>query len=97
MLQLRNLVSVAFVSLAMAACNAGKPQALVYHDSSISPGLSESVQELLETSPRNFNVTIVGPEEDVDITPELLNNVTIIAFPGGPGSSPFLDWDLIGC
>lgn len=61
---------------------ADQPEAFVYRGPTDDPDLSSAVGELLESSPRNFSVRYVGPD---DITPQNLQSVKVFAYPGGPG------------
>ncbi|EAT90838.1 hypothetical protein HBI56_216790 [Parastagonospora nodorum] len=58
--------------------------AVIYRGSKACDDCSESVGRLLKNSPFHFDVTYAGPEEPVDLSPELLSNADIYAYPGGP-------------
>jgi hypothetical protein len=64
-----------------------RPLALVYRGDAVCDDCSDAVAALLEKSPRRFNVTFCGPDEDVDLSPDLLAQAAVYAFPGGPGKS----------
>lgn len=55
-----------------------------YRGPAACDGCPESVAHLLKTSTSKFEVTYVGPNEDVDISEESLGNADIYAQPGGP-------------
>lgn len=78
---------VATASTAAASSGTHRPKALVYRGPAACEGCPESVKHLLETSASNFEVTFVGPKEDVDITAKSLNDAEIFAQPGGGGLS----------
>jgi hypothetical protein len=59
--------------------------ALVYRGTSACGQCPESVGRLLENCPYHFNVKYVGPDEDVDLSPELLSKANVYVYPGGPG------------
>lgn len=62
-----------------------RPRALVYRGPATTKGLPEAVAQLLESSPRNFDVAYAGPDEAVHISAESLSAVELYAQPGGPG------------
>lgn len=62
-----------------------RPRALVYRGPATSEGLPEAVAQLLESSPRHFEVQYAGPNEAVDISAEALRAVDLYAQPGGDG------------
>lgn len=62
-----------------------RPRALVYRGPAGHGDLSEAVAQLLESSPRRFEVQYAGPKEAVDVTRESLASVELYAQPGGPG------------
>lgn len=62
-----------------------RPRALVYRGPAGHSDLSKAVAQLLETSPRHFEVLYGGPKEALDITRETLSTVDLYAQPGGPG------------
>jgi hypothetical protein len=64
-----------------------QPQALVYRGPAACDGCPEAVAHLLRTSPSQFNVTFVGPNEDVDITNQSLGQADAYCQPGGGGKS----------
>lgn len=66
---------------------AAQPQALVYRGPAACEGCAESVAHILKTSASRFNVTYVGPNEDVDITSESLSKADAYCQPGGGGKS----------
>ncbi|CCE28894.1 hypothetical protein E4U22_001225 [Claviceps purpurea] len=61
-----------------------RPRALVYRGPAGHGDLSEAVAQLLESSPRRFEVQYAGPKEAVDVTRESLASVELYAQPGGP-------------
>jgi glutamine amidotransferase-like uncharacterized protein len=72
------------LGLIMAASAATqRPKALVYRGPSTCNGCPESVKNLLVTSPSNFEVSFVGPREDIKINADALSQVDVFAFPGG--------------
>ncbi|ODA81370.1 hypothetical protein RJ55_04335 [Drechmeria coniospora] len=82
-------LTLAVMGVAAATAASGpepprRPRALVYRGSSTSRGLPEAVAQLLESSPRNFEVRFAGPDEAVDVTAESLSAVELYAQPGGP-------------
>lgn len=60
-------------------------KAVVYRDARTAEGTAEAVAALLESCPQHFTTSFIGPDEDLDITPSNLKDVTIYAQPGGPG------------
>ncbi|KAL3588213.1 hypothetical protein FPOAC2_14112 [Fusarium poae] len=58
--------------------------AVVYRGPSACDGCPEGVAKLLKNSPYHFNITYVGPDEDVDLSPKLLSKANVFAYPGGP-------------
>lgn len=70
--------------LALPAVAAVKT-AVVYRGSNACADCSESVARLLRDSPYHFEIKYAGPDEAVDISPELLSQADIYAYPGGPG------------
>ncbi|GIZ36950.1 hypothetical protein CKM354_000041500 [Cercospora kikuchii] len=60
-----------------------RPRALVYRGPATSEGLPEAVAQLLESSPRHFEVQYAGPNEAVDISAGALRAVDLYAQPGG--------------
>lgn len=60
-----------------------RPQALVYRGPATCKGCPEAVANLLEFSPRHFEVHYAGPEEEIQINLENLQNVELYAQPGG--------------
>lgn len=73
--------------LAMPAVEAVRT-AVIYRGSSACDDCPESVGRLLENSPYHFKVRYAGPDEEVDLSPELLSQVDLYAYPGGPGQFP---------
>lgn len=75
------------ISSLAAAVKAGpeRPLALVYRGDAACEGCPEAVAALLEQSPRHFNVTFCGPGQEVDISPSILAQAAVYAYPGGPG------------
>lgn len=88
MLQLAKIIMLALVGTAIAEgeVQATTPRALVYRGPSACKGCPEAVQRLLQSSKFGFNVTFCGPTEDNKLTPELLAQAAVYAFPGGPGT-----------
>lgn len=90
MLGAKTSIAFAIANLAMASCTPrsadAQPHAVVYTGKSIGPSLSEDLGKLLEKSSRKFKVTLAGPNIPgaPEITPELLGQATLVAFPGGP-------------
>lgn len=78
-LSLLLLVMAQFIGPGAAA---DQPEAFVYRGPNDDPDLSKAVGQLLESSPRNFSVKYVGPD---DVTAKSLESVQLFAFPGGPG------------
>jgi hypothetical protein len=68
-------------------CFAAQPHALVYRGPAACDGCAESVAHVLRTSASRFDVTYVGPNEDVDITNESLSQADVYCQPGGGGKS----------
>ncbi|KAG5983344.1 hypothetical protein E4U43_006291, partial [Claviceps pusilla] len=64
--------------------SARRPRALVYRGPAGHSDLSKAVAQLLESSPRHFEVQYAGPKEAVDVTRESLASVQLYAQPGGP-------------
>ena len=62
-----------------------RPRALVYRGPSANVGCPEAVAQLLEASPRNFEVRYAGPNETIQISSETLKSVDLYAQPGGEG------------
>ncbi|CAJ0542412.1 Ff.00g000640.m01.CDS01 [Fusarium sp. VM40] len=60
-----------------------RPKAVVYRGPASSPGCPESLGQLLESSPSNFQVVYAGPNEPVDVI-EALKGATVYAHGGGP-------------
>jgi hypothetical protein len=80
------LLWIALMLLRADAQAAIRPKALVYRD---SPAVTceecpETIARLLESSSNHFNVSFAGPK-DVDVNEDSLRDVTVFAFPGGPG------------
>ena len=71
----------------MALCIAAQPTALVYRSAAICEGCPEAIAELLETSPSNFSVLFVGPDEEFQLSRETLQKGKVFAIGGGPGPS----------
>lgn len=71
---------------AVAHSNLAQPLAVVYRGNHAPRECSDSVGKLLTNSEYNFKVTYAGPTEEVDLSPELLSQASIYAYPGGPGS-----------
>ncbi|QUC23379.1 uncharacterized protein UV8b_07620 [Ustilaginoidea virens] len=67
-----------------APAAAPRPRALVYRGPAGHHDLSKAVAQLLESSPRRFEVQYAGPNESVDVTRESLSHVQLYAQPGGP-------------
>jgi glutamine amidotransferase-like uncharacterized protein len=67
---------------ALGACS--RPKAVVYRGPASSPGCPESVAELLEKSPSNFDIVYAGPHEDVDVNSDTLQDAQVYAHGGGP-------------
>ncbi|KAG5986448.1 hypothetical protein E4U54_005413 [Claviceps lovelessii] len=63
---------------------ATQPRALVYRGPAACKGCGEAVAKLLQTSPQNFAVTFVGPNEDSQISADVLSQAAVYAQPGGP-------------
>lgn len=78
-------LSLAMLSHPVRANDAPQLQALVYRGEAACEGCPEAVAQLLETSAYHFNVTFCGPDEAVDISPEILAHAAVYAYPGGPG------------
>lgn len=78
------LLMAAIVGLGFVAA---QPQVLVYRGPAACEGCAESVAHVLKTSVSQFNVTYVGPNEDVDITSESLSQADAYCQPGGGGKS----------
>ncbi|KAG5999990.1 hypothetical protein E4U21_006050 [Claviceps maximensis] len=64
--------------------SARRPRAMVYRGPAGHGDLSKAVAQLLESSPRHFEVHYAGPKEAVDVTRESLASVDLYAQPGGP-------------
>ncbi|CAI6021693.1 unnamed protein product [Clonostachys chloroleuca] len=64
--------------------NLAQPLAVVYRGNQAPRECSDSVGKLLTNSEYNFKVTYAGPTEEVDLSPELLSQASIYAYPGGP-------------
>jgi hypothetical protein len=78
------------LALPMAAAvaerdNMVRPLAIIYRGVDACRGCPESVGELLTSSPFNFDVKYAGPDEDMDLSDELLSKAKVYAYPGGPG------------
>ncbi|KAJ3495840.1 hypothetical protein NLG97_g3098 [Lecanicillium saksenae] len=74
------LLLVVMARLANSDAAEGRPKAFVYYGPHDSFKLSQSVGELLESSPHKFEVEYVSPE---NITADLLATGKIFAYPGG--------------
>jgi hypothetical protein len=66
---------------------AAQPQALVYRGPAACDGYPEAVAHFLRTSPSQFDVTFVGPNEDADITNQTLSQADAYCQPGRGGKS----------
>lgn len=75
------------IVLAATPIAAAQPQALVYRSDATCDGCPEAVYNLLQSSKYNFNVTYVGPDEDLELDADALDGVKLFAYPGGPGMS----------
>lgn len=75
------------MALAATPIAAAQPQALVYRSDATCDGCPEAVCYLLQSSKYNFNVTYVGPAEDVELSAGALDGAKLFAYPGGPGKS----------
>lgn len=64
---------------------ASRPIALVYRGVAGCDGCSEAVAALLQHSKWNFIVKYVGPNENLQLTAEVLKTATLYAQPGGDG------------
>lgn len=78
---------MAISSLAAVKAGPERPLALVYRGDAACEGCPEAVAALLEKSPRHFNVTFCGPGQEADISPSILAQAAVYAYPGGPGKS----------
>ena len=58
-------------------------KALVYRGPATLPGCPEAVAELLSASRWGFDVQFAGPDEDVDVTPAVLESAVLYSQPGG--------------
>ena len=58
-------------------------RALVYRGPATLPGCAEAVAELLSASRWDFDVSFVGPDEDVELTAAALASATLYCQPGG--------------
>ena len=66
-------------------------KALIYHGPKACEGCPESLAELLsKRSGLDITTEFVGPTGKVDLSPEILKDADIYAYPGGPGQSPQL-------
>ncbi|KAG5985128.1 hypothetical protein E4U55_001097 [Claviceps digitariae] len=63
---------------------ATQPRALVYRGPAACKGCPEAVAKLLENSPQQFSITFVGPNEDTQISRDVLSQAAAYAQPGGP-------------
>ncbi|KAH0174710.1 hypothetical protein KCU67_g625, partial [Aureobasidium melanogenum] len=58
--------------------------AMIYRGTNGCEGCSESVQALLESAYPDINITFAGPDEEVKINAETLNDMDMFVQPGGP-------------
>jgi len=59
------------------------PRALVYRGNAGTPGCSDAVAELLHSSRWGFEVTYVGPKEQLQLSEAVLASAAVYAQPGG--------------
>jgi hypothetical protein len=59
--------------------------AIIYRGPSACDDCSESVGRLLKNSPYYFNITYAGPNKEFDLSPELLSQADVSAYPSEPG------------
>jgi len=61
-------------------------KALVWRqDKVVSTGCPESLAAMLQDTPGyDISITYVGPDQDIQLTDDLLNSADIFAYPGGP-------------
>jgi hypothetical protein len=83
------ICAIASMVLSVEAQKIIRPKALVYRD---SPDVTcedcpETIAQLLESSPARFHVLFAGPK-DVKVDSHSLSDITLFAFPGGPGEFP---------
>jgi glutamine amidotransferase-like uncharacterized protein len=77
-------VALAGLGWAGAVLRAGHaPLALVYRGPAASAGCPEAVAALLRNSPAGFRTEYCGPDEDRQISPEVLATAVLYAQPGG--------------
>lgn len=79
------LAIASFAASITAAAHPKRPKALVWRGGYVCGGCPAAVKNLLTSSPSHFDVSFVGPNETVHLTPEALSKVDIFAYPGGPG------------
>ncbi|GAA4474365.1 BPL-N domain-containing protein [Rhodococcus olei] len=65
-----------------------RPLALVYRGEATLPGCAEAVAALLARSRWNFDIGYVGPQEALDLDPDVLDAAAIYAQPGGDRLAP---------
>lgn len=59
------------------------PRALIYRGPASLPGCPEAVANLLSSSPWNFDIHFVGPDEQLQIDESTLHSAALYAQPGG--------------
>ncbi|KAH8705807.1 hypothetical protein BGW36DRAFT_435816 [Talaromyces proteolyticus] len=64
------------------------PKALIYRGPAACDGCPESVAAILESSSSKFVVKYAGPNEEIDINAESLNEVDLFVQPGGGDLEP---------
>lgn len=80
--------AAAALGLPHATRRDARPVALVHRGPATCSGCAESVAYLLETAPAPLRAVYVGPDEEVDVTPESLSGATLYAQPGGGTVGP---------
>ncbi|GAO18175.1 uncharacterized protein UV8b_01244 [Ustilaginoidea virens] len=78
------LLFILAVALGAPTAEATQPLALVYRGPSSCKGCSEAAATLLQSSPQNFSVTFVGPNEGTGISADVLSKAAAYVQPGGP-------------
>lgn len=90
--------TVAPVVLGVEAQEATRPNALIYRDPSYvkCEDCAETIGRLLESVPPYFRVSYAGPD-DIQVSEATLRDVTLFAFPGGPGELLYITaiWAIV--
>lgn len=94
-----SFVVAAAALLALAGCTTGSseppqpvspsreaPVALVYRGPASCDGCPEAAAALLQASDHGFEVVLVGPGEEMDVTAQALDDAALYVQPGGDGT-----------